>query len=440
MSLDVRSRLKQMLATGELRLEPPAYPQQEIWQASRVPPGAVANHICAILKVRGVVTAPQAESAVRRVVERQEALRTSILPGKEGRPVQMIRAQGDVPFSHRLVPAAMAHPEGIEELAREIFLRPFDLTSGPLFRLEMLEIARDEIVIALAIHHSIADGWTLGVFVQDLCSAYLMDVRGMRGPLPPVPMTYAQWGAADRAAWPAADLDSRAEYWLRQLKAAPRLWPATKITDQPLSRWITHIPADLSSAIRQQARQLSATLYSTLLADFQLAVARWTGKNDFVIGTPVANRNKAAVKETMGYFSGVVPVRAQVDFAETSQQRVIAVNRQVMDGFANAMPFAELAARIETAADTGHHPIFDVRFALQNHPVPEISLSTLSAKLHMRSTGTARFDLGCEITEEGESLEVVWLHRPELFSHKELEELNRIYQESLAETCRALCP
>jgi len=101
------------------------------------------------------------------------------------------------------------------------------------------------------------------------------------------------------------------------------------------------------------------------------------------------------------------------------------------------MPFAELARALGDEGAPGHNPIFEVRFALQNHPVPDIELPGMSAKLRMRSTGTARFHLACEITEEAEQLEVVWLFRPKIFSEAEVADLGRIFQHLLANACRS---
>ena len=104
---------------------------------------------------------------------------------------------------------------------------------------------------------------------------------------------------------------------------------------------------------------------------------------------------------------------------------------------ANAMPFVELAQALGEVPGPGHHPVFQVRFALQNHPVPDVAVPGLSAQLRMRSTGTQRFDLGCEITEQGDVLEVVWLFQPKLFSSGDIEEMNRIFQHVLAHACRS---
>ena len=196
------------------------------------------------------------------------------------------------------------------------------------------------------------------------------------------------------------------------------------------------IPAEISGPVRELARRSGATLFSTLLAAFQVTLSRWTGAEDIVVGTPVANRTKQDVRETMGYFSGVVPLREQVERNRPFAEHLRIVHQSTVDSFANAMPFAELVRAIGERPSPKHNPIFEVRFALQNHPVPDVEIRGLSLKLRMRSTGTPRFDLGCEITELGDALEVVWLFRENLFSQPEIEELGRLFRTVVENICR----
>jgi non-ribosomal peptide synthetase component F len=200
---------------------------------------------------------------------------------------------------------------------------------------------------------------------------------------------------------------------------------------------ISHFPAELAKAARALARRSGATLFSTLLAAFQVALSRWTGAQDILVGTPVANRTKQAMNETMGYFAGIVPLRSRVDPERSFSAALRALHQTTVDCFANAMPFAELARALGDAGAPGHNPIFEVRFALQNHPVPDVALPGMAAKLRMRSTGTARFHLACEITEEAEQLEVVWLFRSKLFPEAEVKNLGRMFQNLLAGACRS---
>jgi hypothetical protein len=438
MPQDKRALLKQRLENGEMNLHPLTFPQRELWEASPVSAADIANHICCFIEVRGAITAKACEAAIQRVVERQEALRISFLPGKDW-PLQMIRKNSPASFCSRELSSAQRTPEAVEELAREIFREPFDLVHGPLYRVELFSRAADDHVLAFAIHHAIADGWTLGVFVQDLVMAYLQGMRGGREALPPVPLSYTAWGAAERAFWQPPELTRRAAFWKRNLAGSERLWPdlqPPKTASGAHRRMISCIPAELADATRELARRNGATLFSTLLTAFQIALSERMGGEDIVVGTPVANRSKGATRETMGYFAGIVPLRAKVDRNRPFAASLRAVHETTVNAFANAMPFVELLQALADAPFPGHNPVFDVRFALQNHPIPDVTLPGLSAKLRMRSTGTARFHLACEITEDGERLEVVWLFHPNLFTPQEIEDLGRTFEEVLAGAAR----
>jgi condensation domain-containing protein len=439
MPVDKRDVLKQWLASGKTSLQPLTFPQRELWEVSPVAVTDVSNHICCLIYLRGLVTRSACEAAIQRVVDRQDVMRLSFLPGKD-RPIQMIRQSCEANFRFRELMSTQRHEEAIEELAKEIFREPFDLVRGPLYRAEVLRRAVDDHVLVLAIHHAIADGWTLGVFVQDLCIAYVQALMDMNERLPPLPLTYAAWGASERAFWQPGELERRAAFWKSNLVGRPRLWNSLERPETAsgaVHRWVSQLPADLADAARELARVTGATLFSTLLAAFQVTLSWWTGEKDILVGTPVANRTRQGVRETMGYFAGIVPLRGQVHIDLPFSASLRAVHQATVDSFANAMPFAELVPMLGESPARGHNPVFEFRFALQNHPVPSVALHGLAARLTMRSTGTARFHLGCEITVVEDGLEIVWLYRPKLFPVAEIKNLAHKFKAVLASTCRS---
>jgi len=450
MEQDNRSRLKQWLESGEARLQPLAFPQRELWETSPVPVADPANYICAFIEIKGGITPKECEAAIQRVVERQEALRISFLPGKE-RPLQLIRANGKAAFDFRELSSAEARPEALEELMKETYRKPFDLVQGPIYRVEMLRRGSNDYLLAFSIHHSIADGWSLGVFVDDLRTAYVMGLSGFRkaiavgvmglaNSLPPVPQTYSEWAAAERAFWQPEELSKRVAFWKNQLAGSSRIlssFSGTGPVTGSLERWVSAVPVNLTRAVRDLAVRTGTTLFSTLLTAFQFTISKWTKKDDILVGTPVANRGKESTRQTMGYYAGVTPLRSQVDWGQTFSERLRSVHETAVDSFANAMPFAELAAALGEPRTRSEHTIFDVRFALQNHPVPDVVLPRISTRLRMRSTGTARFDLGCEVTEVGSELEVVWLFRSHLFSTTIITELNSMFMAVVTKMCQS---
>jgi hypothetical protein len=437
MAGEAKSRLKEWLDRGEAQLHPLTYPQRELWEASVVPPEDVANHICAFIRVRGVIAPEDCARAIQKVVDRQEVLRLSFLPGKE-RPLQLVRAASRANAEFRDLRSG--EEPVVEAEMDQIFRAPFDLVKGPLYRVVMLRVAPDDIYLVFAIHHAIADGWSLGVFVQDLVTAYIFALAGSPDPLPLPAQTHSAWGASERGIWSETRLAEHAQFWKVKFAGARKLWPhAAPRNSHLLERMVFEVDPDLTSGVRNLARKAGATFFSTLFAGFQIAVANVLRVREFTVGTPVANRSGQAVKETMGYFSGTIPLRCHVTHNELALEFVRAVHRDAVEAFAHPMPFAELVKAVQETPHDGH-PLYDVRFALQNHPIPDASVPGLSVKLHMRSTGTARFDLGCEVTEEGSALEVVWLFHLSRISRVEVEELHRAFREVLASACGAQEP
>lgn len=448
MKKGTQSRLKELLASGKARLQPLTFSQREIWETSPVPPSDPANHICSFFEVKGPATVEQIKIAVGRVVERQEAMRTSFLPGKE-RPLQIIRSSGGEPaVRYRKLTEEEAQPGAIEEVMAEGFLEPFDFLSGPLYRMDILERGPEDLVLAFTIHHTVGDGWTLGAFVEDLCTAYILGLReggmelgkiqGIREALTPLAMTHSEWGATERAQWQPADIKRHEEFWKTRLAGSNLLWGEVgKKGDKTerLQRWVSEMSEERANTIRELARQSGVTVFSALLSAFQITLYLWTKVDDIVLGTPVANRTKASVKETMGYFSSVVPLRGKIDKDQAFSDRLKVVHGETMDAFEHAIPFAELAKILGEPKSPDQHTIFDTRFAYQNHPMPEVSLPGISTKVRVISTGTARFDLACELTEDNGGFEVVWLHRPSVISIENVHDLDGLFREVLTSVC-----
>lgn len=441
MQPDSRTRLKQWLERGEARLHPLSFPQRELWENSPVPVDSPANHICSVVELKGALNEKKSLASVQQVVDRQGALRTSFLPGKH-RPLQLVRASTTAIVHYRELSTAEFQPEALADLLRQSFSQPFDLLQGPLYRAEVLRRSAEDHLLVFSIHHAIADGWSLGVFVQDLCAAYLMGLTGFdkTTSLPPVPQSYTDWAAAEHAFWQPAELKVRADYWKNKLAGARQLLPAANSLErarQPLERWVSSLPQELTGAVRELSRRHGATLFSALLAAFQVTLFKWTREDDLIVGTPVANRNTASSRQTVGYFSGVVPLRGWVDPTRTLTDHLKVVHETAVDGFANAMPFAELAAALEEPRAEGLHSIFDVRFALHNHPTLDVTVPRISTRLRMRSSGTARFDLACEITERGKELEVVWLFKSPVFTPASIPEIHKLFRQVLAKSCHS---
>lgn len=446
MAGEAQARLKEWLATGKARLEPLSFPQREIWETSAAPPDDPSHLICCYLDIRGPLTRPMCEEALGHVIVRQDALRTTILPGKT-RPLQLVRTRATPVMGYRELAPHGAEGETLLEEMQETFTRPIDLVRGPLYRLDMLKRGPDHHALALAIHHAVADGWSVNNFVHDFVTGCLIawgnagNDLTRAGPhrldLPPLTMTCPQWASAERARWTPEEISRHTAYWRERLAGSCLLFadraPSGGGTSHRVERWNTDIPPALADRVRALAKATGATLFGTLLAAFRLALHRWAGADDTVIGTPVAGRARTGVRETMGYFSNIVPLRARIDPSRTLLEVTREVHAQTVEDLAREMPFAELVHALANDAPRGRHPVFDVRFAVQNHPFPGVDIPGISSHLQRVSSGTSRFDMACEISEAGRKLEMIWLHRPGVLDASEVRDLDRLFRAVLEE-------
>ena len=443
MAGSARARLEELLASGQAQLVPLTFPQRELWETGSVPPADPSNNICSLLDIRGPLTPELCREALAMVIARQEALRTTILPGKT-RPVQLVRAAADAVLDLLELPPGASGDDAVVAALRPRFAEPFDLVAGPLHRLIMVPAGPDHCFLGLVIHHSIADGWALTTFVEDFmtdCIAAwrrsgkdMTRLQGLSDALPPPTTTYSQWGAAERARWSAPELARGAARWRSRLEGARLFFEATHpVAGEPLCRWETNIPAGPAEAVRALARRVGATPFAALGAAFRMALHRWKGRNDVVLGTPVAGRSKAGVRETIGYFSEIVPLRCRIDPTRSLGDLIPQVHAEALEDFAHAMPFAELAAAVEACAPgRGRHAVYDVRFAVQNHPFPDIVVPGVSSSFRNLSSGTSRFDLACEITGDSGEMELVWLRRESVVGESDVRELDALFREVLA--------
>ncbi len=434
MTDDGRERLREWLQSGRARLQPLSLTQQELWYAAPYPASDPSNHIGGLLFVRGPLRWRLLEQALGQVAARQEVLKLSVLQGRT-EPVQLIREEMQPVLRADAGSDFNGEATTVEEASEAIFAEPFDLTHGPLYRVHVVERDRDDFVIVLTVHHAIADGWTIGVFMEDLWKAYFNVLLGHGTRLPPVQQAYNRWAAEDRSFWTADEIGPRSEFWKTKLTGARRLLDAPPQPSGRRRRLRTHLAPDRVERLRRTARKSGATLFSTLLAAFRLTLAEWRGAQDILVGTPVANRSRSATKQTMGSFAGLVPLRGDVPQSLAFADHVAAAQDDTAEAFARALPFVKLVETLGEDIVPGRNPVFDVRFALQNHPMPDFAYPGLSIRMHLLSTGTARFDLGCEVTEDGDQMEVVWLYRGDLFNDSEMESLDRLWCELLDAAC-----
>jgi amino acid adenylation domain-containing protein len=389
---------------------PLSFAQQRLWFLDQLEAARAAYHTVAVVRLSGVLSPPALAAALAAVVARHEALRTTF-PARGGQPVQRIAQNLDVPLPRvdlSALPVFRREPEA-SAMAGVAARRRFDLPTGPLLRGLLLRLDEHQHVALLAMHHIVADGWSMGVLLRELAAFYALAMSPgpssggaavHTAPPPPLPVQYADFAGWQRQ-WLAGEvLQAELDFWRRQLAGAP---PVLEIqTDRPRPATQTYrgrslpvtLPPALTLALAGLARRSGATLFMTLLTAFQALLSRTSGQRDLVVGSPIAGRNYREIENLIGCFVNTLALRADLTIDLSFATLLAQMRQRTLDAYAHQdLPFEILVEALQPRRDFTRNPLFQVAFALQNAPLPELALPGLRLAPLAVETETSKFDL-----------------------------------------------
>ncbi|HEV7655228.1 MAG TPA: amino acid adenylation domain-containing protein [Mycobacteriales bacterium] len=403
---------------------PASYEQQRLVFLSRLDPEGVHYHSPFACRLTGDLQVAALRRALGEVVRRHEVLRTVFdLSGSE--PTQVVLDPAPVPVPVVDVsglPGDRAAAEA-DRLAHASAAAAFDLTRGPLLRCLLLRPARDQWVVVVTFHHVAIDGWSMPIFVRELFTLYRADTAGLPSPLPDLPVQYADYATWQRE-WVAGDQARRQlAFWERTLAGAP---PATTVPPaRPRPPRQSHrgattrvvLPAALRDEVLELGRREGTTLFMTLLAAFQVVLARYSGQEDVVVGSPVAHRVSEDVQGLLGFFVNTLPLRARPAGAMPFRQLLGQTREACLAAYENAdVPFDFLVRRLFPERDLDRNPLSQVNLTLHNTPPVTPEPAGLRVEpLELRNT-VARFDLDLNVWETGDGLDCRLAYASDLYS------------------------
>src|SRR5262249_16720074 len=257
--------------------------------------------------------------AINAIVARHESLRTHITESG-GEPTQVIEATRYVPLPFTDVTgyADGERQSAVELAARREWEMPFDLATGPLLRFRLLKTAADEHVLLRTFHHIVSDGWSAGVFNRELVVLYEAFRRGAPDPLPALSVQYADFALWQRSWLDERGLQAALDYWRRQLSGIPAQLQLPTDRPRPAAQSYAAdacgagIDAETMEALARVSQAHGATPYMTLLAAFAVVLHAYSGSDDIVIGSPIANRQEAQLEQLIGFFVNTLAMRVRV--------------------------------------------------------------------------------------------------------------------------------
>ena len=346
-----------------------SYGQRAMWFLQRLAPESSAYNIAAALRVVAQLDVARLRQILDLLARRHSALRTAFRDTPDG-PRQEVIAERRVAFT--VEDAAPGGAAAIEErVAREVNT-PFDLERDALMRVLVLRCAEGEHVVVLVLHHVISDLSSLGVLLSELRTLYELPPERAAQALPPLSLVYS-----DYVHWQQRLLDSPAgerlwQCWQHRLEGELPVLALPADRPRPphqsfrgAARGLV-LTAELSAGVRAFAEQQETTLYTVLLAAFQVLLARYSGQRDILVGTPAQGRGQADLSRLVGYFVNPVVMRADLRARPSFAELVVAVRETVIEALVHQdYPFALLVERLQPQRDPSRSPIFQAMFSLQ---------------------------------------------------------------------------
>ena len=407
-------------AAAALRPGPPAgehplsFAQERLWFLAQLDPGSAAYNLPAALRLEGELDPCLLARALQTIAARHAALRTTLgtsISAAGERPVQVVAPRLALRL-RQIDLRGLIGSRGDAEAARLAAveaLAPFDLALGPLVRATLLRLAASAHVLLLTVHHIISDGWSLGIFLDELVALYGAGGRAAEAGLASLPVQYADYAGWQRERLAGAALEPLLAYWRRRLEGAPgalelptdRPRPAVQ-TVRGATRQLA-LAAGAAAALRALARGEGATLFMTLLACWATALHRYSGQHDLVLGTPTANRDREELSGLIGFFANSVALRLDLAGDPPLRELLGRLRAALLHDYAHQeMPFEKLVEHLRPQRSLGRNPIYQVVFAFESserelgRTLPGLRLLPLPA-----AGATAKFDLTLYMEDRG---------------------------------------
>ena len=422
--------LKPAPRDGELEL---SHGQEMVWLLEQIIPEAMFYNVVERFGIKGPLVTDLLRRCIDEVIKRHEALRT-IYPMVAGQPVQRIKPPTSCDlrvFDLRRIPAAGRDQEARRLIVADVKTR-FDIAVGPVLRPSLLQLGDEDYILAVVVHHIAIDGWSLRLFMHEVAAFYGAFSEGRTPELPPISIQYADFAYWERR-WLTGDrLDKLRDYWRKTLGEHP---PALNLPTDYSPRATrtfdsaTHeatIPVNVIEGLREIGRREGATFFTVLLAGFATLLMRYTGREDFVIGSVITSRPRPEVENLLGFFINSLALRTDLTGNPTFSELVVRTREIVFAAHEHgAYPFQRLVEVLQPKRSVNSNPFAQIFLNMLNlWDREEVSLPNLSIRplgglaLHMP---VDLFTLFARVSER--QLGLTFVYSTELFKPETIERM-----------------
>ncbi len=409
--------------------------QQRLWMIDRLNGPSAAYNMAATLSLHGSLNLAALRASFNALLERHEVLRTAY-SDVNGEPVSVIAAQLelDIPL-HDASHLSEAQRQTVADKHSLDNLRlPLDLARAPLIRVSLLKLDEDRHLLFLALHHMVADGWSVGVLVNELSQLYAAFAKSQPTPLPALAVQYADYAAWQRECLQGERLAREVAFWQAHLHGIPQVlrlptdWPRPAQADARGAAKALEIPAPLLSRLDALALAEGISLYMLLLGTFELLLHHLTGDDELVLGTDVAGREDTRLENLIGFFVNVLPLRSRRLANDRLRDFLHRTRETCLEAFEHqALPFDRIVEALHVPRERSRNPLVQALFVLQNTPDSAFSLPGLDVQMQSPAERTSKFDMALFLERHGDVMRGDWVYARALFKGERIDALIRAW-------------
>lgn len=425
----IKSAQKVSLKTIEVVTDRDYYPvtsaQKRLYITEQLKGIGTTYNIPLILEIRGKLDKTKLIEAFSSIVKRHETLRTAFEIVK-GEPVQKVYKEVKFKKSYREV-----SEKDVGNIIKN-FIRPFELTKAPLFRIELLSVGPEKHIFIMDIHHTVFDGSSMVLFVKELGEFY----KGNE--LPPLQIQYKDFSCWQKKREASEKIKKQEEFWLNSFKILPPVldmptdFPRPPVLQHEGNRLRSICDACFLDKLNRFAQKEGTTLYMVMMAALNILLAKYSGQEDIVIGMGSAGRNRSEVQNMIGMFVNTLPVRSYPEDNKTILDFLKETKEKLLEIYDNQdYQFEQLVEKLNIKRDPARQPLYDIGFVFQSMGFPKLELKDLTIKPHEYDHKIAHADIMLEVVEDDGKLFLNWEYRTGLFREETIERLAEHYKNIL---------
>ncbi len=417
-----------------------SYAQQRLWFLDQLENSASATYnMPYAFQLNGQLNQSALQQTFRKLVERHQSLRLCF-PQVDGKPVVKIIPTYDPLTIIDLSSLAVdKQPFEIQRLSQAHAARPFNLAQGPLLRFQLLQLQEQEHILLFNMHHIISDGWSMNILMREWIAFYTALSQGREVELEPLAIQYTDYAVWQRNWLQGELLQRQLDYWCAQLANAPqRLELPTDFLRPAMQSYhgahlTIQIDNDLTQQLHALSRQQGCTLFMTLLTAFNVLLYRYSGQNDLLIGSPIANRTHSQTENLIGFFVNNLVLRTHISNPIRFSDLLNQVRHTALEAYAHQdIPFEHLVKHLKLERSLSYSPLFQVMFAWQNNAVTVLDLPELNTQYLFLELPVSLFDLTLSANESNGHLILEWEYATDLFSNKQIQTMANHFATLLA--------